>query len=266
MYGKIHHICVKNLNRKLIIMRIKPIYLTLCLAISLLSACRSSNPEFTFHNYEQEFATKQPYSIKYSFIHITNAYPNSTLEKIENFNRKVFFELEGDVPKSLEECIKLSCDKFCQEYRCNEKRIGESTYELTKSSSIEVYDQTLAYTIEAYQYTGGAHGMTWLHGLNYSLENGELLGLDDFFTKEQQEKLPKALVLLLCWQKGLDGIDEAELEKMGYDPKAIVATDNFRVTSTGIEFLYNPYEIGAYSLGKTIIKLPYAMIDQLLEL
>ena len=246
-------------------MRIKPIYV-LAMILCLLSSCRSSNPEFTFYNYEQEMQTKQPYRIKYSFINITNAYPNSALEKIEISNRKVFFELDGEVPRSLDECTKLSCENFCKEYKCDKERIGDSIYELSKRCSIDVYDQTLSYTIETYQYTGGAHGMTWHTGLNYSLENGELLTLDDFFSAEEQEKLQKALLLLLCWQNGLDGIDELELEKMGYDPKAVVPTNNFKVTSTGIEFLYNPYEIGAYSLGKTIIKLPYAMIDQLFEL
>ena len=112
-------------------MRIKPIYV-LAMILCLLSSCRSSNPEFTFYNYEQEMQTKQPYRIKYSFINITNAYPNSALEKIEISNRKAFFELDGEVPRSLEECTKLSCENFCKEYKCDKERIGDNIYELSK--------------------------------------------------------------------------------------------------------------------------------------
>lgn len=239
------------------------IWASLAIAI-LLCSCQEKQPEFTFDNYEQEFETKQPFNIRYQYIRLTNAHRGSVLEKIEMANRKAFFDLEEQIPRSVEDCIDLSIKRFREEYDCDKENLGHTIYELIKSAKIEVFDRTLAYTIEGYQYTGGAHGISWINGLNYSLEDGKLLTLDDFFTPEQQEKLHKILVKLLCWQKGVDS--KEDLEELGYYVEAIVPTDNFRVTSQGIEFLYNPYEIGVYALGQTEIMLPFSMTDELFEM
>ena len=52
---------------------------------------------------------------------------------------------------------------------------------------------------------------------------------------------------------------------MGYYPENIKPTDNFCVTSTGITFLYTPYEIGVYAVGMPRIEIPYSSIDELLK-
>ena len=48
-------------------------------------------------------------------------------------------------------------------------------------------------------------------------------------------------------------------------PENIKPTDNFCVTSTGITFLYTPYEIGVYAVGMPRIEMPYSSIDELLR-
>ncbi|MBR5877445.1 MAG: DUF3298 domain-containing protein [Alistipes sp.] len=234
----------------------------------MMTSCQETQPEFTFDNYYQEFDTKQPFSIRYQYIRLTNAQRGSVLEKIEMANRMAFFSFEEgeSIPRSVEECIDSSVERFRKEYSCDEESVGHTIYELTKSAQVEIYDRTLSYRIECYQYTGGAHGMSWERGLNYSLDDGKLLTLDDFFSAEQQEKLPSILVKLLCSQWGIDINNPEALEQMGYYLDAITPTNNFAVTSQGIEFLYDPYEAGVYALGRTVIKLPYSMIDELFEL
>ena len=49
-----------------------------------------------------------------------------------------------------------------------------------------------------------------------------------------------------------------KLEDDGYDVSAIVPTENFYVNEEGITWLYNPYEIAAYVVGKSEVLVDYA--------
>lgn len=230
-----------------------------------VSCNRDVSPAFTFENYEETFDSKQPFSVRMSYIRIVNADRSDALQAIEEQNRKTFFDLEGSAPRNMRKTFDMAAARFRQNNNCDDERLSEGDYQLIVTSDIDVYDRTLSYVIDGYQYTGGAHGIGWTKGLNYSLDTGEMLSLGDFFSDEQQSRLPSALVTLLCRQQGIGQPDREKLAEQGYYPDDIKPTDNFRVSATGITFIYNPYEIGCYAVGKTEIELPYAMIDQLLQ-
>lgn len=200
-----------------------------------------------------------------SYIRITNADRSHVLKSIEESNRRAFFGIEGTLPRTMRKTFDMAAAKFRDENNCDGEQFSHGEYELFVKSDIEVFDCTLSYVITGYQFTGGAHGMSWVKGLNYSLETGQKLTLDDFFTPEQKAKLPAALTRLLCWQLGMADTDAARLSEMGYYPENIKPTDNFCVTSTGITFLYTPYEIGVYAVGMPRIEIPYSSIDELLK-
>lgn len=246
-------------NRHLIL----PFAAALCL---MMAACDdSAAPTFMFENYQQEFDTKQPFKVEMSYIRITNADKNEALKAIEASNRQAFFALEGELPRTMAKTFDMAAAQFRDVNNCDEEQFSHGDYELLVKSDIEVFDCTLSYIITGYQFTGGAHGMSWVKGLNYSLETGQRLTLDDFFSAEQKAKLPAALIRLLCWQLGMADADTAKLTEMGYYPENIKPTDNFFVTSTGITFLYTPYEIGCYAVGMPRIEMPYSSMDSLLE-
>lgn len=248
-------------------MKNRHLILPLAAALSLtMAACDDSTaPTFMFENYQQEFDTKQPFKVDMSYIRITNADKNDALKAIETSNRKAFFALEGELPRTMEKTFDMAAAQFRDANNCDKEQFSHGDYELMVKSDIEVFDCTLSYIITGYQFTGGAHGMSWVKGLNYSLETGQLLTLDDFFSPEQKAKLPAALTRLLCWQLGMADADPARLSEMGYYPENIKPTENFFVTSTGITFLFTPYEIGCYAVGMPRIELPYSSIDSLLE-
>lgn len=233
--------------------------------MSLASCDRSPAPTFTFESYQQEFDTKQPFKVDMSYIRITNADKSKALKAIEESNRKAFFAIDGELPRTMRKIFDMAAAQFRDVNNCDKQQFSHGPYELMVKSDIEVFDCTLSYIITGYQFTGGAHGISWIKGLNYSLETGQLLTLDDFFTPEQKAKLSAALTRLLCWQLGMADTDIAKLSEMGYYPENIKPTDNFFVTSTGITFLYTPYEIGCYAVGMPRIELPYSSIDSLLE-
>lgn len=233
--------------------------------LASVSCRRDTAPVFTFENYEQSFSSKQPFSVRMSYIRIVNADRNDALKSIEESNRRNFFELDGEFPRTMRKTFDMAAAQFRDENNCDDQRVSQGDYYLTVTSDIDVFDRTLSYTITGYEYTGGAHGIGWTKGLNYSLETGEQLTLDDFLSAGQQAALPSALVTLLCWQKGFNATESDKLAEMGYYLDGIKPSENFRTSATGITFIYNPYEIGPYSLGTTEITLPYDMIDQLLK-
>ena len=242
------------------------IYILLLLPFAVFVSCgREPAPTFMFESYQQEFDTKQPFKVDMSYIRITNADRSHVLKSIEESNRRAFFGIEGTLPRTMRKTFDMAAAKFRDENNCDEEQFSHGEYELFVKSDIEVFDCTLSYVITGYQFTGGAHGMSWVKGLNYSLETGQKLTLDDFFTPEQKAKLPTALTRLLCWQLGMADTDAARLSEMGYYPENIKPTDNFCVTSTGITFLYTPYEIGVYAVGMPRIEMPYSSIDELLR-
>jgi len=234
-------------------------------ALLCQSCCREQSPAFSFENYEQEFDSKQPFSVRMSYIRIVNADRSPILKSIEESNRREFFDAEGRMPRTMEKTFDMAAARFREANDCDEGRVSQGDYELIVTSDVDVYDRTLSYVIEGYQYTGGAHGMSWTKALNYSLDTGEKLSLSDFFTEEQAAKLPAVLVKLLCMRQGLDDSDKEGLAELGYYPDDIKPTENFTVSATGITFLYDPYQIGVYAVGKTAIDFPYAMMDELLK-
>lgn len=245
---------------------LNPIFLLLAAASIMMVSCgREPAPTFTFENYQQEFDAKQPFKVDMSYIRISNAARSRVLKSIEESNRRAFFGIEGTLPRTMRKTFDMAAAKFRDENNCDEQQFSYGEYELFVRSDVEVFDCTLSYVITGYQFTGGAHGMSWVKGLNYSLETGQRLSLDDFFSPEQKAKLPAALTRLLCMQLGIADADTARLSEMGYYPENIKPTDNFCVTSTGITFLYTPYEIGVYAVGMPRIEMSYSSMDELLD-
>lgn len=216
-------------------------------AALLFASCRREQaPAFSFENYEQTFDSKQPFSVRMSYIRIVNAGKSPAFKAIDESVRREFFDAEGAMPRTMKKTFDMAAARFREANGCDDGRVSQGNYELIVTSDVDVYDRTLSYVIEGYQYTGGAHGMSWTKALNYSLDDGSRLSLDDFFTEQQKAKLPAALVKLLCMQTG--AADAEGLAQMGYYPDDVKPTENFTVSATGITFLYDPYHIGVYAV------------------
>lgn len=240
-------------------------HLTSVLAIVLLTSCGTPEPLFKFENYQYRNEGKQPLTVDYSYITIANASRSKVLSAIEESLRYEFFEVDGKLPSTLARTFTTGVAQFRANsgYDDNSNIIG---CELKVKADVHVFDNTLSYTIDGYKFTGGAHGTSWQTGLNYDLTNGNLLALHDFLNDAQIEALPPILRENLCNKRGVFEGDYYEaLTRLGYFPNEIIPTENFRVTSDAIEFIYNPYEIGIYAVGLTTIKVPFEVLDNLLQ-
>ncbi len=136
-------------------------------SIVFVSCGREPAPTFMFESYQQEFDTKQPFKVDMSYIRITNADRSHVLKSIEESNRRAFFGIEGTLPRTMRKTFDMAAAKFRDENNCDEEQFSHGEYELFVKSDIEVFDCTLSYVITGYQFTGGAHGMSWVKGLNY---------------------------------------------------------------------------------------------------
>lgn len=120
----------------------------------------------------------------------------------------------NDVLKKDVEAFKDSIEKQLQELKGVED-LGISPYEYT-SNYIVTYDQNgvLSLITQMYEYTGGAHGMTYRKAYTFSLSDGKLLSLDDLFgqnknyEKQLNEQIESKLNAMSGYMGGFEKLDE----------------------------------------------------------
>ena len=103
---------------------------------------------------------------------------------------------------------------------------------------------------EDYSYAymcGAAHGNAACRYLNYSLGDGTILSLDDLMTTGYRDSLTELLRSRLADRE--DIFEDAEIGIPG----------QFRITSDGLQFVYQQYEIAPYSSG--IIRVDLAAYE-----
>ena len=122
----------------------------------------------------------------------------------------------------------------------------------------------LSYAEDIYSYTGGAHGMSICLVKNYSLSTGQSVHEEDLFIDDYFEPLCGMLVEALIHQTE-NADTERELRKLGYSVEDIVPNDNFFVSEEGITYVYMPYEIAPYALGRTDIFIPWSVLGSVLK-
>ena len=131
----------------------------------------------------------------------------------------------------------------------------EYRYTLTTETRQEL-PKRLTYIINLDYYEGGAHGISQQLVMNFNTENGERLTLGDMLTEGYEQRL-QPLLLKALMEKVKAGSEE-QLREMGYlTAMDIFVPENFILQDDGITFIYNPYEIAPYAMGRTELTLDY---------
>jgi hypothetical protein len=114
----------------------------------------------------------------------------------------------------------------------------------------------LSYTIESAQFSGGAHGGKSFRNTVINLKNGERLTEDDLFTEESKPLINEMILKKLMEQNEVDNAED--LAQIGYfDVSEIGQYKNFYLTTDGIVYTFNEYEIAAYALGTIEVKINF---------
>lgn len=171
------------------------------------------------------------------------------------------YVLNGYLSDSVNSSFEDYANQFIEDYKTVQSKFGESFGWYTDvDGSIKRHDENLiVIEITVKMYTGGAHGTDATYYLNFDLQSGELLTLDDIFKPNYESVLNK-----LAHQAFQHTVSGENLEDYQFENNQFY-NDNFGLLPEGMKFYYNAYEIAPYSSGSADILIPYNQLSDILE-
>jgi hypothetical protein len=158
-------------------------------------------------------------------------------------------------------------DDFMEEKEKSKNAPVASWFSYYETSSDEITfnkANLLCYSVNFENYTGGAHGAHTQVNYVLDLKTGEIVTEKDIFVEDFQEALALMLVDKIAKQNGME--NARELESIGFfSIDEIFPNGNFLIDEESITYYFNEYEIAAYVVGATSVKLRYDEIKPLLK-
>lgn len=113
-----------------------------------------------------------------------------------------------------------------------------------------------------YSYSGGAHGNYSTQLINIDKATGRKINLGDIITPEGLKQLPNLIeeVARIQYKAPI-----GSLEDNGFLVNKIPVSEEFYITSSGIGFLYAPYEIKSFADGEINLLVPYVKLKPFLK-
>ncbi|MCW8128254.1 DUF3298 and DUF4163 domain-containing protein [Microbulbifer halophilus] len=115
--------------------------------------------------------------------------------------------------------------------------------------------------IGSYAYTGGAHGIPTTHWLNWDLEAGEPVALEQIIRPGQEAAfwdLARA-----AHERWLE--EEANIDEEFRQGWPFARTENFHLDKKGLTLLYGVYELGPYAMGQVQLTIPRDKLDKVVR-
>ncbi len=104
---------------------------------------------------------------------------------------------------------------------------------------------------------GAAHPNHSGNLYNFDLQTGNLLALEDLLLPGYQALLTKKAEAYFVKANGSEG--------WNFEPGKFYLSADFAITSAGLLFMYDPYEIGPYAAGDPEVLIPYKDIKELIK-
>ncbi len=127
-------------------------------------------------------------------------------------------------------------------------------------------DQFMSLEINAYYYTGGAHGLPAFKIFNFDARQVKDLVLKDLF----QEKADYLKIIAPhCRAELMQRMDEIGSDKStiedGTDPLKVTNYQLFELKKEGIEIVFPPYQVAPYVSGSQSVLVPYELLKPMLK-
>ncbi|WP_455622759.1 DUF3298 domain-containing protein [Parabacteroides sp.] len=223
------------------------------------------NPDNPNCNLEIKFVFPQKYSDKEILKSIQKQFVSSYFG--ENYEQ---LSPEEAVRKYTEDYLSaykdLEEDYKAEVAKSDETPVGSwfSYYEMSSDDIAFNQDDIISYTVSFENYTGGAHGAHSYNNHVVNLKTGKPITEEEIFVDNYQDNLAQILVDQIAKQNNVS--DAKELENIGFfSVDEIFPNGNFLVDETGLTYSFNEYEIAAYVVGVTKVRLPYSEIRYLLR-
>ncbi|AUD04965.1 DUF3298 and DUF4163 domain-containing protein [Spirosoma pollinicola] len=155
---------------------------------------------------------------------------------------------------------------FATDYEIVRKDMGNLSgcWEVkTTADTLHAGPKTLSVKYETFAYTGGAHPNSSVSFYNFNRETGKIITLADMVS----DTTALLRVVEKAFRKQQDLQPQNNLEEKGYflhDGRFFLPA-NIGMSTSGLIFYYNPYEIAAYAVGPIQVTVPYAQLSGILH-
>lgn len=197
-------------------------------------------------------AAKKPTVItKYAKDKKSLKYPYVTKGPAKNVRKTINADLTAFSKYAYQNYLDIEAmeDEYTDPDTC---RQYPSMCDYTYSTSYKVSGNNASYlslSLSEYEYTGGAHGIGYKYGVNYSLKNGKILPITSILkTSTQFKKVEKYIY------KKLKNNDDYSVDKLS--DVDVSKKSEYLMMKDGIKVIFQYYAIAPYSTGQPEIFVP----------
>ena len=234
-------------------------------ALLLLASCDMVRTETYQDDLVMPLEDGQQDSLFFS-VSIEYVVTGMKVEVRQNINNAIVaqaFDLEGG-SGTLEETAIRYRENLIDEYM-NENAVlenGVRSWEDRLSGSFqEKYKNYRNYLVSYYSFRGGAHGIQTLSNIVFDAKTGEQVQEADLFAPGYEA--PVAQLLRLAVQSSMEEEDPELMQLVQLEQ--VVPNGNFSVGENGMEWFYQPYEVGPYALGIVSASLSWEELKPFLK-
>lgn len=119
------------------------------------------------------------------------------------------------------------------------------------------------FTIES--YSGGAHGNTEVKNCVFDVAQKRMLNLADLIAPADQPKADALIRDRLMKEFKFSSQEEVDREGNFFDFPDVKATDKFMISTEGVSWTFDPYEIASYSMGVIDVTVPWLDLKPLMS-
>lgn len=147
--------------------------------------------------------------------------------------------------------------------RKSDGEISGEWYDKTRIGLFAKTPATYTLSFESNGFSGGAHGYDTVSYTNIDISTQKSLPLKELFLPGTEEKL--AQIALAYYKLARNMKPYQPLTYDAWFEDRFKLPENYAITSYGLYFLYNQYEIKPYAEGRTDFFLPYAAIRSIID-
>lgn len=164
----------------------------------------------------------------------------------------------GDIAESAPQYRENLIDEYLTENGGN----GTSTWEDRLSGNFTgQYRDWINYVLTYYSYRGGAHGIQTVSPIVFDAKTGAIVSEQDLFVPGYEG--PVAELLKEAVKVSMEEEDAELLDLV--DMELVAPNNNFSVSSNGVEWIFQPYEVGPYALGIVSASLDWKQLKPYLK-
>ncbi len=140
----------------------------------------------------------------------------------------------------------------------------EYLFDARGTAATDIHPGILGYQISITSYQGGAHGGYFEQWYNFDTENGTLIQCADAFDMTREGEIKATIREQICQDTGCKDLQQLQDRHYILTVSDVYLSDtNFLLLEKGVRFLYNPYDIGPWAVGKIEAFLPYEKLKNL---